>query len=218
MPTRPEVHHGTSAFTTDDEIIAAAGDKMFSRHPAYLNRLLDLKHAKVNSISRKRNSIFRFNQATRRLSSFALPEYPIFCTSPSPESSNVGTGLVIHAYHALGPIDPTTGTPNSVVDAMLEYTCDYANRFYSTLEGVDRHSPGADPVFFSLNSALLANLDTGGNERLGAQVSERLSIEQFWSLRYLFIPIQYPSNSAGKLGHIALSVISPEAKTLDFLL
>jgi hypothetical protein len=130
----------------------------------------------------------------------------------------VGTGLAVRSYNALAPIDPRTGTHDDVVDAMLGYICDYANRFHSALNCTDHYSAGTGPIFFSLKSKFWRTLGTDGEAWVAARIQQtRLTARQFWLLRYLFIRVQYTLTPPAKLGHIALCVASPEAKTIDFL-
>ncbi|KAL1848669.1 hypothetical protein Daus18300_013539 [Diaporthe australafricana] len=43
------------------------------------------------------------------------------------------------------------------------------------------------------------------------------SPDQFWMMRYLFIPVYMPPKKEGDTGHVALLAVSPATKTLEFL-
>jgi len=51
---------------------------------------------------------------------------------------------------------------------------------------------------------------------LTEEISKRLGRNQFWKLRYLFIPIKFTPVGQSTL-HAAICAISPEAKTVDYI-
>jgi len=184
---------------------------------------ISIAQQQMNLIAATRSSIHAQNnnpllQGGSTPTSSQLPEYPIFANSPSADISNVGTGTAINTWTALSQLDPSRGTHDVVGDAMLEFICDYANRFHSTLFSINFHSLGSSPKFFCFDTGFLDRLrEDGGHglERELQRMGERLSREGFWRLRYLFIPVRFLL-AQGK-AHVALCTISPEARTVDYL-
>lgn len=51
---------------------------------------------------------------------------------------------------------------------------------------------------------------------MAEQTSKRLSKEQFWKLRYLFIPISFVPRHQ-EAAHVAVCAVSPEARSVDYI-
>ncbi|KAA8574647.1 hypothetical protein EYC84_003897 [Monilinia fructicola] len=153
-----------------------------------------------------------------------LPELKVIASTPLPSESNVGTGTNLYDDDVFFSFSPKNGILRKTTDSMVEFICDYANRWHSALPSIDpdevrpnRHLPGTIPMFAYLPSSFEQFLKQGP-EQAAAELARRFSRREFWELRYLFITVQSGSDEPGtSLGHVAVCVISPESKTIDFL-
>jgi hypothetical protein len=91
---------------------------------------------------------------------------------------------------------------------------DYANLWHSALSGEDHRQK--EPKFFCLYQDFYKDLMANNSQFIMKEISKRLSRNTFWKLRYLFIPIKFTPIGQSTL-HAALCVISPEAKTVDYI-
>lgn len=100
----------------------------------------------------------------------------------------------------------------------MQYICDYANRWHSTLHNTDYRSAGTDPKFYFLpnHHSFHTQLTTLTPEKMAAETEKKLSRRQFWKLRYLFVAIHFVP-SLQEDAHVAFCAVSPEAKTVDYV-
>ncbi|CAD6447104.1 aa119a22-624e-4a68-ac29-bea4850f3ccc [Sclerotinia trifoliorum] len=144
-------------------------------------------------------------------------------TTLLPSESNVGTGTELTDLEVFFSLAPKNGILPKTSNAMVEFICDYANRWHSALPSEDidgmtpnRHLPGTVPMFAYLPSHFEETMRKGP-KHAAAELVKKFSREAFWQLRYLFIIVQSGTNLIQQSGHVAVCAISPEAKTIDYL-
>lgn len=78
-------------------------------------------------------------------------------TTPLPTESNAGTGTELTKLEVFFSLAPENGILPKTSDGMVEFICDYANRWHSALSSEDidgmtpnRHLPGTVPMFVYL--------------------------------------------------------------------
>jgi hypothetical protein len=155
-----------------------------------------------------------------------LPNMRQFPPTPVIDVSNVGREEDINAWQGTYHIQEAHPgeTVQIAIQADLEWTCDYANRWHSSLGGVNRHGSSDEPLFYCFPPNFRYELREDDSEKSEAfssnHVTPYLTQEQFWRLRYLFIPIIFTwvkKHNGVEQGHVALLIISPQAKTIDYL-
>lgn len=201
--------------------------KIFSRlNDGYYKAISDARDTAIE-IQEKRAAInLRNSMIAKEENKETLPRVPRFPTTPKAGTSNVGRGEVVNAWEATHHLkEPHAGgTAAIAIDASLQWICDYANRWHSALSGVPRHRPNNDPMFYCFQTDFLFQLREDKSEDshnfLQKFIRPYLTPEKFWKLRYLFIPILYgwtDWRDGSQVGHSTMMVISPEAKTMEFL-
>ncbi|KAJ0108174.1 hypothetical protein J7T55_000139 [Diaporthe amygdali] len=130
-----------------------------------------------------------------------------------PETS-AGSELDIFADDATVHQNFMNGLHGSLIDGHLRIVCNYANEWHQRKDPTRNYTgvgkaqggplAGGRPLFY------VADVDNNGVPYANP------SPDQFWMMRYLFIPVYMPPKDAG-VPHAALLVVSPVTKTLEFL-
>lgn len=128
-------------------------------------------------------------------------------------ATNTAQAFDIHSETFYELRYPTRGT--RIIQPYLEYVCHYANRWHSSLTGVDRHSFATVPMFYAWGVDFIDDLRTRGVAPLSDLLGLQMSAAQFLTMRYFFLPISFGPTPTQT--HAALIVISPEARTFDYL-
>ena len=139
-------------------------------------------------------------------------KYGVIATSPannnlSPNNQDIRRYHFVDLYRNDGhcPVHP------SIVEVYIQFICEYVNRFNK------RNAAGQVPVcavkdgsfFKKFHDAFLGQSDTSAGS---VQLTQNgLGPANFLQLRHLFLP------DRSFTGHMALIVISPEARTVDYL-
>ncbi|KAL2076153.1 hypothetical protein VTL71DRAFT_1096 [Oculimacula yallundae] len=227
-PNAPEHQPGVAS---DLAIIHIAREKIFSTSDKAtarkLNKLLDDTLAfkavptleGVRALEEMTNLRIRARtQNKKKAPAQPLTGFPFFCSTPTPDKSNVCTGVRLDSRQGLRVLNPDAGTPALCTESYLQFICDYANRWHSKLTGIDLHSAGRDPrfFFFPAHQSFIADLMSNSAEKMAKKTSQHLTRAQFWKLRYLFIGINFVPNGQSD-SHVALCAIAPEAKTVDYV-
>ncbi|KAE8443478.1 hypothetical protein EG329_001875 [Mollisiaceae sp. DMI_Dod_QoI] len=139
--------------------------------------------------------------------------------TPHYKTASTGTGILVNHAMATQQMELRGAVNDIGLDAYLEYVCEFANVWHSYFDYQDYSTPETtEPMFRSTNNTLHDDLindnithdeiteNAFGDENLVPPAS-------FWKLRYLFMPICIHRRG---LGHAALVVISPEAKTIEY--
>ncbi|CZR53880.1 uncharacterized protein PAC_03762 [Phialocephala subalpina] len=185
-------------------------DKIFSEPDPEAAQMLNKKIKHLNDVNQRRHQIKKANSGED------MPDYPPFSRTPLPTESNIGIGTKINARQGLRVLDQKAGTPSICTDAYLQYICDYANLWHSKNSSIDCRSLGTDPKFFYLQQDFHKELIARSSGDMAEQTSKRLSIKQFWKLRYLFIPISFVPRYQ-EAAHVAVCAVSPEARSVDYI-
>ncbi|THV51904.1 hypothetical protein BGAL_0095g00200 [Botrytis galanthina] len=221
LPARNAPFHNPQ--TTSTHSISRQGRaKMF--HPLPGQLIKDCQRQWSDSLNRSQ----KYHEATvaNRVSGaieIPVPSMQAVARTPRSSESNVGTGTKLSDRDVFFSLGPGNGMLKISVDAMTEFICDYANRWYSTLPSSDpstvtpnRHLPGTVPMFAYWSTDFHEVMEQG-EKHAAAELAKRFSREEFWQLRYFFFLIQTGSEERDLFGHVAVCAISPEAKTIDYL-
>ncbi|KAF7868574.1 hypothetical protein EAF04_005105 [Stromatinia cepivora] len=196
--------------------------QMFHPLPANIDNIV--RHEWLERSKRPKEN----QEATRANSTTGATEIPVLAletivTTPLPSESNVGTGTKMSDLGVFFSLTPENGILAETTDGMVEFICDYANRWHSALPSEDidgvtpnRHLPGTVPMFAFLPSHFEEAMKKG-TKHAAAELTKKFSREEFWQLRYLFIIVQSGTELDDQSGHVAVCAISPEAKTIDYL-
>ncbi|KAI9645521.1 hypothetical protein NHQ30_006263 [Ciborinia camelliae] len=199
--------------------------KMFHPLPAKIYQIVsdqwEISHARAEEYQ----DVEMANRYRSRAWCLPLPELKTISMTPLPSKSNVGTGIILDDDTTFHSWSPSNGILSTTTNGMVEFICDYANRWHSALPSRDpnkptpnRHLPGTVPMFAYLPSGFWETM-VQGYEHAATELAKKLSREAFWQLRYLFIIIQTDASDDpySPIGHVAVCAISPEAKTIDYL-
>ncbi|KAJ8070720.1 hypothetical protein OCU04_001091 [Sclerotinia nivalis] len=220
LPARNAPFHTPETASTHS-ISRQGRAQMFHPLPANIDKIV--RHQWM-----KRFKMLKDNQTARANSrpgatEISVPALKTIVTTPLPSESNVGTGTKLSDLGVFFSLAPGNGMLAETSDGMVEFICDYANRWHSALSSEDidgvtpnRHLPGTVPMFAYLPSHFEKTMKKGTKHAV-AELTKKFSREEFWQLRYLFIIVQSGTDRVDQFGHVAVCVISPEAKTIDYL-
>ncbi|PVH86689.1 hypothetical protein DL98DRAFT_582638 [Cadophora sp. DSE1049] len=200
----------------DVAIIRLARDKLFSPPDDETAKKLNKRVRALDDLTDLRIRIRTQNK--EKAQTQPLPQFPLFSLTPEPEESNVCTGVRVNSRQGLRVLDPEAGTPAVCTESYLQFICDYANRWHSTLTGLDYHSANSDPRFFFFPSHQLfySQLMENTPEEMAEETGKYLTRAQFWKMRFLFLLINFVPHKQTD-AHVALCAVSPEAKTVDYI-
>jgi len=180
--------------TRSQVTIATATKKIFSRPSADVVKAMKYRYAEAFATAHRRSN----NHST-------------CVTTFGPDKANIGTKTRMDIRQCLRFLDLDKGTPTKLIDVYLEGLCTHANQGLSRISGIDCHSPGTDPLLYSIPCG---NIGRSGRDGSPIKKSRRdviLTRRQFWKLRYLFIPIIYHfgTTDLDREFHMDLCAVSP---------
>ncbi|KAG6354595.1 hypothetical protein INS49_004613 [Diaporthe citri] len=148
---------------------------------------------------------------SRRIARAKSLDQPIGASIPE---TSAGSDLDILAVDATIHQSISQGLNGATIDGHLRMVCNYANEWHQRMDpsrnytGVgapDGPLKGGRPLFY------VADVDNDGVPYANP------SAEQFWMMRYIFVPVYMPPKRPDGPNHVSLLVICPVTKTLEFL-
>lgn len=138
-------------------------------------------------------------------------------TNETPVSSALIKPVRVDLNQGLKVLDDDNGTNAYTTDVYIQFICDFANKWHTKLTGIDCTSPGTDPMFYTLDQNFYEDIMADKGKSYASKFPiQHLTRDQFWKLRYLFIPISF-CHKPQPFYHVALCAISPEARTVEYI-